>query len=56
VNELATDVMIDGLHAQNCALDGDTVLIEMIPAVKWKVYDRPKLQKKQKSTEETKSD
>ena len=38
INGLMTDVMIDGLFLQNRALDGDTVLIELLPPVKWVEY------------------
>ena len=35
VNEFDIDVMLDGLFAQNCALDGDRVLIELFPIIRW---------------------
>lgn len=35
VDALKADVLIDGLVPQNCSLDGDTVIIEMIPAPLW---------------------
>lgn len=38
VNEFDIDVMLDGLFAQNCALDGDRVLIELFPIMRWQEY------------------
>ena len=43
VDALCTDVMIDGLISQNCSLDGDTVIIEMLPAPRWPPYAAPAL-------------
>ena len=41
VDELIKDVMLDGLPSQNCALDGDTVIIQMLPASRWPEYPKP---------------
>ena len=49
VDALCTDVMIDGLVSQNCSLDGDTVIIEMIPAPKWPPYAKPALSPSQQA-------
>ena len=38
VNGFDVDVMLDGLFAQNCSLDGDRVLIEMLPVMRWLEY------------------
>jgi DIS3-like exonuclease 2 len=35
VKGLKMDVMIDGLMCQNRALDGDTVIIELLPPIRW---------------------
>lgn len=32
---VAVDVMIDGLYSQNRALDGDTVVIELLEPYRW---------------------
>lgn len=38
VNGINVDVMIDSLNAQNRALDGDTVIIELAQPSKWADY------------------
>ena len=38
IEDINIDVMIDGLYLQNCALNGDRVLIEMLPVTKWSDY------------------
>lgn len=43
IDSLAIDVMIDGLFAQNCALDGDKVLVEMLAVTKWLEHQSPAL-------------
>jgi len=35
VNGIQTDILIDGLVAQNRALDGDTVIVQLLAPSKW---------------------
>ena len=39
--------MIDGLRDQNRALDGDTVIVELLPVSKWVESDKSNLSLKQ---------
>jgi len=38
VNDIVVDVMIDGLNQQNRALDGDTVVIQLLDPSKWSKF------------------
>jgi len=38
VEDIIKDVMIEGIGNQNCSLDGDTVIIEMLNVKKWPEY------------------
>jgi len=41
VEDIIKDVMIEGIGNQNCSLDGDTVIIEMLNVKKWPEYPQP---------------
>ena len=38
MNDIVVDVMIDGLNQQNRALDGDTVVIQLLDPSKWSKF------------------
>ena len=44
VDDIIKDVMIEGIPRQNCSLDGDTVIIEMMAVKKWPEYPQPVIQ------------
>lgn len=50
VNGIKVDIMIDNLLSQNRALDGDTVLIEILPPSRWAEYISTDIPKTGKTT------